>query len=66
MTNRSTWNRRPGEPLTSSMDNVFAMKIGIAAREVVTEPHGDAIDQGLNMLRKLNAFGIDLVPRDDA
>ena len=46
-----------GEPLTSSMDNVLASRMGGIARKAAAAPYGDSIDTGLILLRMLREGG---------
>lgn len=50
-------------PLTQSMDNVDAWKLGECARDSVMTAHGDLIDVGLVLRRKLEESGYALTRR---
>lgn len=49
-----------GEPLTSSMDNVLAMRIGRAAWAAQHVLAGDHIDRGLTLRRLLEEEGFEI------
>lgn len=44
------------------MDNVYAFRLGEAARS--SKPGGDAIDHGWSLAKELHARGFDIVPRE--
>lgn len=52
--------------LTPAMDNVYAWRLGDAAREAMspTQTVGDSIDRGLILLRLLNERGFDVIVRE--
>lgn len=54
---KRNWMNSEG-PLTSSMDNVLASRMGRAARKA--RPGGDSIDFGLSLLRELNSMGFEV------
>lgn len=56
-------------PLTASMQNTLAWRLGSVATnagDTKRSDVGDPIDRGLILLRLLNEQGFDLVLRDDA
>lgn len=56
--------RDPKEPLTTSMDNVIASRLGeiaLCAGEPKRTDVGDSIDRGLILLRMLNKVGLSLI-----
>ena len=53
--------RDPKEPLTPSMDNVLAWRLGEACR--AAKPGGDLIDHGLSLLHALHEQGFDVIVR---
>ena len=55
------------KPLSSSMDNVIASRLGRIARQAgVTDSAGDDIDRGLILLRLLGEAGLELWIAGDA
>lgn len=54
------------KPLTSSMDNVLAWRLGEAAILAAKNPGGDLIDTGLHLLELLEAKGFEVRVRPDA
>ncbi len=44
------------------MNNVYAMRLGMAAR--ASKPGGDSIDHGWSLAKALHEQGFDIVPRD--
>lgn len=49
-----------GEPLTSSMDNVLASRLGEIAKKAAKAPAGDYIDTGLVLRSLLEEAGFEL------
>lgn len=51
-------------PLDASMPNTLCYRIDKAVREALAEPHGDFIDMGLIIRRKLEEAGFELRLRE--